>query len=100
MKAKISIEYQNQKQAEIIVKSLIPDNKPLPKGILIDMSAEGGKANIIVECVCKPEILISTIDDILESVCLAESLIFHNKEQEYKPTYACAFQIKDENMFL
>nr|MDO8080223.1 KEOPS complex subunit Pcc1 [Candidatus Freyarchaeota archaeon] len=82
MKAKISIEYQNQKQAEIMIKSLIPDNKPLPKGILIDMSTEGRKANIIVECVCKPEILLSTIDDILESLCLAESLILLNKGQE------------------
>lgn len=75
MKAKISIEYQNQKQAEIVTKSLIPDNKPLPKGISIDMSAKGRKANIIVECICKPETLISTVDDILESLCLTESLI-------------------------
>lgn len=77
MKVKINIEYQNQNQAKIMIKSLVPDNKPLPKGILIDMSAEGGKANIIVECFCKPETLISTIDDILENLCLAESLILH-----------------------
>jgi hypothetical protein len=77
MKVKISIEYQNQKQAEIMVKSLVPDNKPLPKGILIDMFAEREKANIIVECVCKPETLISTVDDILENLCLAEGLILH-----------------------
>ncbi len=75
MRVKISIEYPNQKQAEIVTKSLIPDNKPLPKGISIDMSANGREANIIVECICKAETLLSTIDDILESLCLTESLI-------------------------
>jgi len=82
MRAKISIEYQNKKQAEIMTKSLIPDNKPLPKGISISMSAEGRKTNIIVECACKPEMLLSTINDILESLCLAESLIPLDKCQE------------------
>jgi hypothetical protein len=82
MRAKISIEYRNQKQAEIVTKSLIPDNKPLPKGISIDMSANGREANIIVECVCKPETLLSTIDDILESLCLTETLIPLNEKEQ------------------
>ncbi|MEM3587189.1 MAG: KEOPS complex subunit Pcc1 [Candidatus Jordarchaeaceae archaeon] len=82
VKTEISIEYQNQKQAEIIIRSLMPDNKPLPKGISINMTAEGRKANIVVECVCRPETLISTVDDILEGVCLAEGIIFNNKEEE------------------
>lgn len=79
MKVKIIVEYQSQEQAETMIKSLMPDNKPLPKGILINMSAGGKEATIIVEGFCKPETLISTIDDVLECLCLAESLIFNKR---------------------
>jgi tRNA threonylcarbamoyladenosine modification (KEOPS) complex Pcc1 subunit len=75
IKASINIEYQNQKQAEIITKSLTPDNKPLPENISIDMSFKGREVKIVVECICKIETFISTLDDILASICLTESLI-------------------------
>lgn len=75
IKASINIECQNQKQAEIVTKSLTPDNKPLPENISIDMSFKGREIKIVVECICRIETFISTLDDILASICLTESLI-------------------------
>nr|MDO8078067.1 KEOPS complex subunit Pcc1 [Candidatus Freyarchaeota archaeon] len=75
MRVKINIEYGNQEHAETLTKSLIPDNKPLPRNMSIDMTARGGEAKIIVDCDCRVETLLSTIDDILASLYLAESLI-------------------------
>lgn len=82
MRAKIKIEYQNQKQAEVVTKSLIPDNKPLPKNLSIDMSTEGREASIDVKCVCRVETFLSTIDDILACLSLTESLILLNEEKK------------------
>ncbi|MGQ9720850.1 MAG: KEOPS complex subunit Pcc1 [Candidatus Jordarchaeum sp.] len=73
MRANIKIEYQNQRQAEVATKSLIPDNKPLPRNISIEMGTMGKKAVIDVRCVCRIETLLSTIEDILACLCLAES---------------------------
>jgi hypothetical protein len=82
MRAKINIEYQNQKQAEVATKSLIPDNKPLPRNLSIDMFTTGSEANIDVECFCRVETFLSTIDDILACLCLTESLILLNEEKK------------------
>lgn len=82
MGAKINIEYKNQKQAEIVTKVLMPDNKPLPKNMSIDMSTEGREAKIDVKCVCRIETFLSTIDDILACLCLTESLILLNENKK------------------
>jgi len=71
-KAVIEILFEDAHMAEVMFKTLLPDNKPLPKGLKLSMKNVGEKLIIMVECEKGLNTFLSTIDDILASASLTE----------------------------
>ena len=68
------MSFKDDRIAKVVYSSLLPDNKPLPKGLTINTTLK--KCEIIFEIRCKRPLmsLLATIDDILKMAALAEEL--------------------------
>lgn len=75
MRALITCEYRSTTVAKAISSALSPDNLPLPKGIKLKTSAQGGKVISKIEVDGRIETLLGTIDDLLSCTSVAESVI-------------------------
>ena len=72
METKIVISYKNEKEAEVVAKAVSPDNIEIPSGLSIRTITEGSKVLTSVECQTGLKTLISTLDDLLSCVSVAE----------------------------
>lgn len=63
--------FKNIEEAEIALKSIQPDNYPLPRGLELNMEIKGEKLAIYVESERTVLSLLTTLDDILSMVKLA-----------------------------
>ena len=73
--AEIILNYNSEKYAESVVKSVSPDNLNIPKGLEIQTIQE--KTSVVTKITSKKslETLLSTIDDLLSCVQVAERVI-------------------------
>ncbi len=75
MKARIVIDYGNEKKASAVTRSLIPDDRTAPPHLKIITWSEKGKLNSEIECKGKFETFMATIDDILSSIQAGEKTL-------------------------
>ena len=72
METKIVISYKNEKEAEVVAKAVSPDNIKIPSGLFIKTTTDGSKVLTTVECRTGLKTLISTLDDLLACISIAE----------------------------
>jgi hypothetical protein len=72
----IELKFSKQREAEAIMKALIPDNINFPKGLSMDMSSKHNTSIFIKFSSCT-EIgtLINTLDEVLQHISLAKKVI-------------------------
>ncbi|MEM3695247.1 MAG: KEOPS complex subunit Pcc1 [Candidatus Bathyarchaeia archaeon] len=72
MEAEITLEYVDSKVASAIANAVSPDNFKTPKGLTVDTFCENSKVVTRIKCYSKFQTFISTIDDLLFCVSVAE----------------------------
>lgn len=72
MEADITISYENTKEAKAVAKAVAPDNVTIPKGLSIKTTVRGVKVSTRITCQTRLETFISTVDDLLSAVSVAE----------------------------
>jgi len=66
----LKISFDNENVAELIYKSIIPDNKPVPERLTIKTEVRG--ADIVIEIVSpSPMTIKNTIDEIIMCIMTA-----------------------------
>ena len=73
--AYIQLDYDSSELASMIASSITPDNKPLPKGITVSSRAERNTLKVFISSTRPLLSLLTTVDDILSMIALAESTI-------------------------
>lgn len=69
--ARLKIEFNSVKEAEIALRSIEPDNYPLPRGLKLSMEVKDNIVHVHVECERTVSSLLATLDDILSMMNLA-----------------------------
>jgi len=72
LEAKIQLSYRNSREAEAVAKAIAPDNVKVPSGLRVETTRRGNKVLTQVVCETRFQTFMSTIDDLLESVSVAE----------------------------
>ena len=75
MKARIQLSYKNSKEAEAVAKAVTPDNAKVPSGLKIETTQKGSKVLTLIICETRFQTFMATIDDLLESVSVAENTL-------------------------
>ena len=73
MKARIQLSYKNSREAEAVAKAVTPDNVKVPSGLKIETTRKGSKVLTLIICETRFQTFVATIDDLLESVSVAEN---------------------------
>jgi hypothetical protein len=71
----IRLDLHDEKKIESFMKALIPDNINFPRGLSMDMSAEGTAIILHFKSSGKFESLIATIDEVLEHISVMSRII-------------------------
>lgn len=74
-KAEFSIVYRGEKEAKSIVKSISPDNKKVPFGLIVKARRQGRKVNVKILCIRGVKTFLATIDDLLSCIQVAEGVL-------------------------
>ena len=82
MEAKIAIEYDDARTAEAVAKAVSPDNFKTPHGLTVKTAYSGCKVVTEISCGEKISTFISTIDDLLFCVSIAEKTIQTTRKLE------------------
>ena len=72
MEAEFTFCYENEREAEAIVKAVSPDNIGIPSSMKITATKRGREVVTLVSCEMKLETFLATIDDLLRCVLVAE----------------------------
>jgi len=72
IKAKIVLEYENERKAETIAKAVSPDNLVCFEKLSIKTFNEKCKVITLISCDGKIGTFIATVDDLLRCVTVAE----------------------------
>ena len=89
MEAKITLEFDNAKNAEAIAKAVSPDNFKVPHNLSIKTTSKKNKGVTHINCRGKIPTFIATIDDLLFCVSTAEkTLLTAKKLQMKKPAFS------------
>uniref|UniRef100_A0A7C5LD94 KEOPS complex subunit n=1 Tax=Caldiarchaeum subterraneum TaxID=311458 RepID=A0A7C5LD94_CALS0 len=70
----IKIFFEDAETAQTVYRSIKPDDKPLPKGLLVETSVEGSTITVSVDCSRGLASLLATVDDILRMAALSEKV--------------------------
>ncbi|MEM1583280.1 MAG: KEOPS complex subunit Pcc1 [Nitrososphaerota archaeon] len=68
--ARMELYFETAEEAEIVLKSIYPDNYPLPRGLELNMKVEGEKLEVYVNSDRTILSLLTTLDDILSMIKL------------------------------
>jgi len=80
LEAKIKLSYKNEREAEAVARAVSPDNVEVPQGLFVKTVRRGSKVLTTVDCQTKLETFISTLDDLLSCVSVAEKTFSVAKE--------------------
>ncbi|MEM2102626.1 MAG: KEOPS complex subunit Pcc1 [Candidatus Bathyarchaeia archaeon] len=72
MEAKIQLSYSDSKEAETVAKAIAPDNVKVPHGLKVETKIRENKVVTRVICETSLQTFTATIDDLLESISVAE----------------------------
>ncbi len=72
MEASISLSYKTAKEAEAIANAVSPDNMKVPQGLFVKTTVRGSRVSTEIACKTQFGTFISTIDDLLGAVSVAE----------------------------
>lgn len=72
MEAKITLSYENEREAEAIAKAVSPDNVKVPSGLFIKTVRRREKVLTLVRCKMRLQTFIATLDDFLCCASVAE----------------------------
>tara|TARA_B100000315_G_C14034417_1_gene344668 strand:+ start:243 stop:491 length:249 start_codon:yes stop_codon:yes gene_type:complete len=75
VRIKLGVDSTDKDTAKAIHESLLPDNVSIPKGLSVKMCLEGSQLLVDVSSKGEWDTLISTIDEIVEHIQLACSVI-------------------------
>lgn len=64
----LRLDLKDGKKVQSVMKALIPDNVNFPRGLSMDMNAEGNFLVLSFKSSRKLDSLISTIDEVLEHI--------------------------------
>lgn len=75
MEAEISFSYRSALEADAVARAVSPDNIKVPKGLSV--KTEHRRSKVMTKITCRTKILtfMSTIDDLLSAVSVAERSI-------------------------
>jgi len=68
--AELLMNFENEKLAELVLRSLEPDNEPLPEGLKLDVKRDGRTIRFRIYSRRAVSSLLATIDDILAMAIL------------------------------
>ena len=72
MEAEITVEYNDAHTAKAVGDAVSPDNHGTPEGLSVITRTENKKVVTSIECTRGLPTFISTIDDLLSSITVAE----------------------------
>lgn len=75
MEAEIRIKYESDEEAKAVARAVSPDNLRVPPGLTVKTFADG--KCVVTKIVCKRPLktLMSTIDDLLQCMQVAEKAL-------------------------
>ena len=73
----IQIRFSEKNEMYAVLRSLIPDNINFPKGLSIEISPREKDLLLCIHCNIGFETLLSTLDELLEHVSIAQKVISH-----------------------
>ncbi len=71
-RAELRVVFCDDRESEGALRSLLPDNEPLPPGLSVEMVVEGRVLVAEIRCERGVDSLLATLDDLLASLNLAE----------------------------
>jgi len=72
LEAEISLSYKTSREAEAVARAVSPDNARVPKDLSIRTTRQGTRVLTILKCRATMLTFISTMDDLLSAVSVAE----------------------------
>jgi len=75
LEASIQLSYKTVKEAEAIAQAVSPDNFEVPKGLNVKTTVHRSTVSTRITCRTRLGTFISTIDDLLSAVSVAEKSI-------------------------
>jgi len=72
LEASIQLSYKTAKEAEAVAQAVSPDNVTVPQGLYIKTTVHGSIVSTKITCKTRLGTFISTIDDLLSAVSVAE----------------------------
>lgn len=81
MEARIKLAYNSVREAKAVAEAITPDNFKVPEGLGIKTTRKGKTVLTHIVCETRLETFMSTIDDLLESVSVAENAFGIAKSQ-------------------
>lgn len=77
--AEIVFNYDDEKEAEAIVKAVAPDNVKLPSGLIIKTTRDGSSVVTRTFCAKGVKTLLATLDDLFSCIQVAENVLRASK---------------------
>jgi len=82
MEAKIILVYEDQKEAKAVSEAISPDNIKVPKNLSVETSRAENRVETLINYEGENlRTLLSTIDDLLSSVSIAEKIYLTIKKR-------------------
>ena len=75
VKVTVRLDLKDVKKVESVMKALIPDNVNFPRGLSMDMSAEGTAIVLSFKSSSKFDSLIATVDEVLEHISVMNKVL-------------------------
>ena len=82
MDAEIRLSYKNAKEAEAVARAVAPDNRKVPVGLVVKTFRKGNSVVTNIACETNLQTLMATIDDLLESVSVAEDALAGTRKSQ------------------
>lgn len=75
LKVTLRLDLKDVKKVESVMKALIPDNINFPRGLSMDMGAEGTVIILSFKSSGKFDSLIATVDEVLEHISVMKKVL-------------------------
>lgn len=81
MYAEIRLSYKDAREAEAVARAVTPDNVRVPSGLKVETRREENLVLARITCETRLQTFMATIDDLLESISVAEDAFKVAKSQ-------------------
>ena len=91
--AEIVFNYDDEKEAEAIVKAVAPDNVNLPSGLIIKTTRDGSSIVTRTFCAKGVETLLATLDDLFSCIQVAENVLRASKSLSTRENFKATIRV-------